>query len=143
MFICTSVAVTVSFDKSSYIINKLLPPPTAKLRLSQSLPNDVTINITDQAGTATGKLINVSTSSVLMTIVLSAGKDYRSRIHPVTFTKGSKSISFPLLIYPLDDEIVEEDETFNITIDSASLPNGVSLGDPCIAIVTIKDDDSK
>ena len=41
----------------------------------------------------------------------------------------------------LDDDVVEVDETFDILIDPSSLPEDISLGDPCEATVTIKDDD--
>ena len=43
----------------------------------------------------------------------------------------------------IDDGIVEFDETFNLLIDQSSLPNGVSLGDPCEVTMTIIDDDSE
>ena len=69
--------------------------------------------------------------------------DYHSGPRTATFTNGTKKRSFALLTYPKDDDIVEEDEFFNIIIDPSSLPDGVSLGDPCQATVTIKDDDSK
>ena len=42
-----------------------------------------------------------------------------------------------------DDDIVEKDEYFTLTIDSSSLPIGVYAGDPNHTIITIRDDDSK
>ena len=111
--------------------------------MSQSLSNNVTVRITDQAGTAIGRFINLSTINILMMTVLSAGKDYSSGPRNVTFTKGSKRASLPFHDYPINDEIVEKDEFFNISIDPSSLPDGVFLGDPCQATVTIRDNDSK
>ena len=58
----------------------------------------------------------------------------------VTF-KANNTRSEYFGTFVLDDDLVEVDETFDIYIDPSSLPEDVSLGDPCEATVTIKDDD--
>ena len=42
-----------------------------------------------------------------------------------------------------DDNVLEEDETFYLTIDSSSLPNDITTGSPLQVTVTIMDDDCK
>lgn len=43
----------------------------------------------------------------------------------------------------MDDNIVESDEYFIVTINPSSLPSGVFVGDPGQTMVTIVDEDSK
>ena len=52
---------------------------------------------------------------------------------------GKNNVTFGILIN--DDNIREESETFNLTIDGSSLPNSVTSRDN--ATVTIVDNDSK
>ena len=42
-----------------------------------------------------------------------------------------------------DDNILEDDETFTLTFDQSSLPNGVVVVDPSQVTVTIVDDDGE
>jgi len=41
------------------------------------------------------------------------------------------------------DDVLEGNEDFTVSIDSSSLPDGVTRGSPGSATVTILDDDSK
>jgi len=41
------------------------------------------------------------------------------------------------------DDLLEGNETFNVTIDESTLPDGVVLADPYEITVTILDSDSK
>ena len=50
---------------------------------------------------------------------------------------------FPFNIGIVDDSILEGSEDFDIVIIGATLPDGVSRGNPPRATVTIMDDDSK
>ena len=59
----------------------------------------------------------------------------------VTFEKGINIA--PLNISIIDDELLEDDETFNLTIDSSSLPSNVIVDKSGIATVTILNDDGK
>lgn len=67
------------------------------------------------------------------------GKDYKVGPYYVTFTTGRKEISLDNIIF--DDEIVEDDEYFNLIINSSSLPSGVIVGDQPYTTVTINDED--
>lgn len=42
-----------------------------------------------------------------------------------------------------DDNIVESNENFNLSISSSSLPTGIDFGNPREVTVTIVDDDGK
>ena len=66
---------------------------------------------------------------------------YTSGPYAVTFPAGETTATFNVPI--TDDMILEGDEEFMLTIDSSSLPDGVTRGDPFEATVTIVDDDRK
>ena len=73
---------------------------------------------------------------------LTGNMDYRNNPSRQTVTfKANNTRSQYFGTDLLDDDLVELDETFDILIDPSSLPEDVSLGDPCEATVTIKDDD--
>ena len=63
---------------------------------------------------------------------------------PYSFTIPAGETFFPVSISITDDDIVEGNETFILTIDDDSLPNRVMLRQQCsIMDVTIVDDDSE
>ena len=64
--------------------------------------------------------------------------DYTSGPYTVTIPAGVTTATFSVPI--TDDMILEGDEDFMLTIDP-SLPDGVMLGTPSEATVTIVDDD--
>ena len=51
--------------------------------------------------------------------------------------------SVPFDIPINDDDILEGDEDFMLTINPSSVPTGVTVGNPDQATVTIMDDDGK
>ena len=67
--------------------------------------------------------------------------DYSSGPYNVTFPAGETSVQFSVMIY--NDNILEGNENFTLTINPSSLPSGVTVGDPSQATVTIVNDDSK
>ena len=69
------------------------------------------------------------------------GVDYNSGPYTVTFTAGQTSALFNIPIN--DDDIFEGEEDFTLSIDSSSLPDNVTVGDPGVVTVTIINDDSK
>jgi len=73
--------------------------------------------------------------------VTGGGVDYDSGPYTATFTAGQTSVPFNVPIN--DDNILENTEMFTLAIDSSTLPNRVTIGDPGQAIVTIMDTDSK
>ena len=70
-------------------------------------------------------------------MILGGGEDYGSGSYQVTFTSGETISSFDVPI--ADDNVAEEDETIDLTIQSTSLPNGVSATNPSQANITIMD----
>ena len=73
--------------------------------------------------------------------VTGGGVDYNSGPYTVAFPAGDISASFNVPIN--DDNILEDDENFMVTIMTGSLPVGVTRGNPGSATVNIMDDDCK
>ena len=71
----------------------------------------------------------------------SEDRDYKPETRSVTFKKGTNIASLNISI--TDDKSLEDNETFNLTIDSPSLPSNVTVGNPDTATVTIINDDGK
>ena len=71
--------------------------------------------------------------------VTGGGVDYDSGLYTVTFTAGETSASFNVPIN--DDNILEDDEDFTLTVIESTLPAEVTRGDPFRATVTIQDND--
>ena len=67
--------------------------------------------------------------------------DYDSRPYNVTFPAGQTTATFDVPIN--DDNILEGNENFMLTINSSSLLTDVTRGDPGQATVTIMDNDRK
>ena len=80
---------------------------------------------------------NVSSSNN----VTDGGVDYDSGIYTVTIPAGQISVPFDVPIN--DDDIIEGNEDFDLTIIRTSLPDGVTRGDPASATVTIVDNEGK
>ena len=62
-------------------------------------------------------------------------------MYTIIFSAGVNSSQVNILIN--DDNILEDDETFNLNINQSSLPDGVVLVDPSHVTVTIVDDDGE
>ena len=71
--------------------------------------------------------------------VTGGGVDYDSGPYTVTFTAGQTSVPFDVAI--IDNNILEANEDFTLTIIQSSLPDGVTRGNPFRATVTILDND--
>ena len=69
------------------------------------------------------------------------GVDYESGPYRVTIPAGQLSIQFNIVIN--DDNILERDENFGVTINATSLPSHVNVTDPNHTTVTILDNDGK
>ena len=61
--------------------------------------------------------------------------DYTSGPYTVTIPAGQTTATFNVPIN--DDNVIEGTENFMLTIDSSSLPTGLSVGDPGHVTVTI------
>ena len=76
-----------------------------------------------------------------MVIYAVEGNDYTPGPYSVTIPAGETNPSFMIPI--TDDDMYEGDESFQLTIDTNSLPDGVIPGDPARAEVTIRNDDGE
>ena len=74
-------------------------------------------------------------------ISFTGGVDYIAGPYSVTFPSGMTIASFDISI--TNDNMFEGSEDVKIEIIDSSLPNGIAVGYPDHAIVTIVDDDSK
>ena len=71
--------------------------------------------------------------------VIGGGVDYGSGPYSVIIPAGKVDVSFNITI--IDDNIFEEEEKFNLTINTSALPNNVAIGDLDRTTVTIVDND--
>ena len=70
--------------------------------------------------------------------------DFDYNIGPYVFTIPAGMTSIALNATEIsNDEILEENENFYLTINSSSLPNDITTGSPLQATVVIMDDDCK
>ena len=69
------------------------------------------------------------------------GIDYNSGPYRVTIPAKQRSVFFSVFIN--DDEILEDNETFNLTINSTSLPDRIIVTNLNKATVIIEDNDGK
>ena len=67
--------------------------------------------------------------------------DYNSGPYTVQFNVGVTNSSFNVMIN--NDNVLENDETFNLNINTSSLPSGVAIVSPDQATVTIPANDGK
>ena len=80
-------------------------------------------------------------SIINSTTCLTGGTDYGSGPYNATIPAGQTRTTFDVPI--TDNDIVEGDEDFTLTIDPSSLRSNVTVGDPDQTTVTKVDDDSK
>jgi len=74
-------------------------------------------------------------------IHLTGNTDYSSGPYSVTFSAGTTTASFNIII--INDSVTEESEQFYITVDPTTLPNDVVFDSLGAAVITIMDDDSE
>ena len=76
-----------------------------------------------------------------MNYTVSIEQDYNVGPYPITFP--ARTTIYYLDIPIINDNIVEGDESFILTIDSSSLPIDIFIGDDNETTVTIANDDCK
>ena len=69
------------------------------------------------------------------------GDDYTIEASLVMIPAGETNGSFEISI--IDDKMVESDESFDLNINTNTLPDGITLGSPDTTTVIITNDDSK
>ena len=68
--------------------------------------------------------------------------DYDPAPYVLTIPAGMTSITFNTTMIN-DDNTLEDNETFYLSINSSSLPSDITAGNPFQVVVTITDDDCK
>ena len=74
-------------------------------------------------------------------LCVGTNEDYFSGPYFILFPAGMTEAVFNIFL--IDDDILEETETFSLIINSSSLPRNVTIGEPGEASVTILDDDGE
>ena len=72
---------------------------------------------------------------------ITGGDDYTPGPFTATIPAGQRSVTFNISI--TDDNVFELNEDFTLTVDSSSLPTGVSVPTNCLLVVMIENDDGK
>ena len=84
-------------------------------------------------------IYNQPITNKLYVTCLGRGIDYDSG--PFNLIIPARRITFPFSIEIIDDNILEDFETFNLTINSLSLPASVSVTNPDQTTIVIIDND--
>ena len=134
------LVITVMFSQSAYTVNENDEPAQAVLSLSNPSSTDITVEVYNTDGSATGESVIIILYMIDQHIT-GGGVDYDSGPYTVTFPARVTSVPFKVSLY--DDDILEENENFMLTINQSSLPSGVTIGNPSITTVTIVDNDRK
>ena len=72
-------------------------------------------------------------------LICTGGEDYT--VGPFTVEFSTEVLRVPFNVSIINDNILEDNETFNLIINPSSLPSEVIVTDRSQAIVTIVDDD--
>ena len=136
------LVITIKFSKSTYSIDENGGPVQLVLILSSISLIEFTVQVRSIDESASGKFtidtINYCTcSKAEIDCTLGGGNDYISGPYTVKIPTNVKMIPFSILI--TDDKKKENNETFRLVIDPHSLRNGVVVGPPNMATVTIVD----
>ena len=133
IYILVSVAITVRFSEENLQFNENVRAQPI-LALSSPSSFDIIINVITNDITATG----VNSSKCLEA---GGASDYLYGVYAVTFPAN---VTVRIVDIPIcDDSVLEEDETFSLTIVSNSHPNNVTNGSPDHITVAIVDNDRK
>ena len=118
----------MQFNESTYRVSETdrIVQPVLVLNSSTAINFTVHVNITDISAT-----------------ICSDNKtgDYKPETMVVSFKEGTNNALLNISV--LDDNLLEDDETFILIIDSSSIPNNVIIEKPSNATVTILNDDGK
>ena len=132
MYACFTIShcfidIILRFNPTTYRINENDGSVQPVLVLSNPSLTDITIQVLDNEISAKNNL--------------TGGGDYISGPYNVTIPAGHTSVSFNITI--IDNNVVEDNKIFSLTIAPESLPYLVSRGNPGVAMVTIVNDDGK
>ena len=130
-----ATSLNVRFDSPAYNAFEggvLLQPG---LVLSELSSTAITVQVIADDITATGEYIYIIINTVALLYDTTGGVDYNSGPYSVTLPAGVTRASFNITI--INDDVLEDGETFNLIITEDSLPENVTLGTPYLTRVTI------
>ena len=131
-----SVAASISFNQSTYIVNENDRLVQVVLVLNKTVASNITVRVRTDDNTATGMHAeSIHKNNIVFT---GGGVDYNSGPYIVTFPAGEISVSFNITINI--DTVLEYTETFNLIIIKDSRPENIILGKIDITEVTIVND---
>ena len=129
------------FSEPVYDINEDVGLAQFSLHLSNPLSFNIIVDLFNTNITALGNHSSIVISyGIIVTYDMTGGGiDYNFGPYPVTIFAGETDVQFDVMI--IDDDVLEGNETFNLTIDEPLLYIRVVAGNP--ATVTIVDNDGK
>ena len=126
--------IVVNFSQAIYVVVENNGSVQAKLVFSNPASFDITVQVIVSDVSAVG------VNNTECTIVNSEN-DYTMGLYNVTFPAN---VTVGVIDIPVcDDVVLEEDESFNVSIVSQSLVDNVTIGSVGEATVIIVDDDRK
>ena len=145
------LVITVNFSQSNYGANENDGLVQPMLVLSNPSSSDITIRVDTIDREATGerlKLTHAHSRSItalpinsLLVCFVGMDQDYFSGPYFILFPAGTTESVFNIVI--MDDDVLEETETFEVVINFSSLPSNVTSGEPGNAAVIIRDNDGE
>ena len=132
----------MNFSEPVYDISEDVGLAQFSLHLSNPLSFNITVDVFNTNITALGKhYITLISYGIIVTYydVTGGGVDYNSGPYPVAIPAGKTDAHFDVI--KNDDDVLEGNETFNLTIDVPVLYIRVVAGKPDKATVTIVDND--
>ena len=124
----------MNFSQARYTFGESSGNTQFEVMLSNPSSFNIVVNVMSNNITATG----LNSSKCLESNSID---DYQYVVYSVTFP-ASVTLQF-VDIMICDDNVLEEDETFSLTIVSNSIPDNVTNGSPDNVTVTIVDNDRK
>ena len=131
----------MNFSHSTYSINEDSGPLQPLLVLSNPSSTNITVEVFNTNITALGMYCGIFDELLQVYYVTGGGVDYESGPYTVVIPAGETR--FPFAVPITDDDVLEGNENFNLTINASSLPNCVIVTNPYQATVTIVDNDGK
>ena len=136
------IAVEISFNQSLYWANESIGVIQPVLHLSNPSLTNIMVEVFTTDITAFGKWLYCDNDMERLCITTGANVDYGFRPYQVTILAGNIT-SVPFDVKIKNDDILEDNETFRLTINISSLPGCINYAVPYQATVVIVDDDGK
>jgi len=138
-----TAAISVNFSQSLYATIENSTTVQPMLLLTNPSSTNIRVEVVSTNDTALGKHTCTYASIIIVfhAICLGRGIDYDSRLISLEIPAGTTSLNFSVEI--VDDNVLEDFETFNLTINSFSLPANVSVTTPNRTVVLIIDNDGE